>query len=105
LAEKGCALLTIDGHPTLQLGYDLEEVSRREIILADGSRKSIPMVGLCEFTLPTAIAIFPLWLLAMKLCLGQPDGDDAVGAASRVANLGGQPGQSFSSCCLDEVVV
>ncbi len=29
----------------LQLGFDLSEVSVREIILADGSRRSVPMIG------------------------------------------------------------
>jgi len=29
----------------LQLGFDTTEVSTREIILADGSRKSVPMIG------------------------------------------------------------
>jgi len=71
LVDSGTVFMTIPGHAALQLGYDLEEVSRREVILADGSRKSVPMVGPYAFILPTAIAIFPLWLLATKLCLGQ----------------------------------
>ena len=29
----------------VQLGYDPEEVSTREVILADGSRKPVPMIG------------------------------------------------------------
>ena len=45
LVDSGAVFMTIPDHVALQLGYDLEEVSRREIILADGSRKSVPMVG------------------------------------------------------------
>jgi len=45
LVDSGSVFMTIPEHVALQLGYDLEEVSRREIILADGSRKSVPMVG------------------------------------------------------------
>ncbi len=45
LVDSGAVFMTIPEHAALQLGYDLEEVSRREIILADGSRKSVPMVG------------------------------------------------------------
>ena len=45
LVDSGAVFMTIPDHTALQLGYDLEVVSRREIILADGSRKSVPMVG------------------------------------------------------------
>jgi clan AA aspartic protease len=45
LVDSGSVFMTIPDHVALQLGYDLEEVSRREVILADGSRKSVPMIG------------------------------------------------------------
>lgn len=45
LVDSGAVLMTLPEHAALQLGYDLEEVSRREVILADGSRKSVSMVG------------------------------------------------------------
>ncbi len=45
LVDSGAVFMTIPSHAALQLGYDLEEVSRREIILADSSRKSVPMIG------------------------------------------------------------
>lgn len=45
LVDAGSVFMTIPEHMALQLGYALEAVSRREIILADGSRKSVPMVG------------------------------------------------------------
>jgi hypothetical protein len=45
LVDSCAVFMTIPGHAALQLGYDLEEVSQRENILADGSRKTAPMVG------------------------------------------------------------
>lgn len=45
LVDSGSVFMTIPEHVALQLGYDLEEVSRREIILADSSRKSVPIIG------------------------------------------------------------
>jgi hypothetical protein len=36
---------TLPEHIVLQLGYDLTEVSTREIILADGTHKAVPMIG------------------------------------------------------------
>lgn len=45
LVDSGAVFMIIPEHIAIQLGYDLEEVSRREVILADGSRKSVPMVG------------------------------------------------------------
>jgi hypothetical protein len=38
--------LTIPQHIAVQLGFDTTEVSTCEVILADGSRKPVPMVGL-----------------------------------------------------------
>jgi clan AA aspartic protease len=45
LVDSSAVFMSVPEHVALQLGYDLEEVSRREIILADGSRKSVPMIG------------------------------------------------------------
>jgi len=45
LVDSGAVFMIIPEHIALQLGFDLEEVSRREVILADGSRKSVPMIG------------------------------------------------------------
>jgi clan AA aspartic protease len=45
LVDSGAVFMIIPSHVAIQLGFDLEEVSTREIILADGSRKAVPMVG------------------------------------------------------------
>jgi clan AA aspartic protease len=45
LVDSGSVFFTLPEHVALQLGYDTTEVSTREIILADGSRKAVPMIG------------------------------------------------------------
>ena len=45
LVDSGAVFLTLPEHMALQLGFDLTEVSVREIVLADGSRHSVPMIG------------------------------------------------------------
>lgn len=45
LVDSGSVFFTLPEHIALQLGFDTTEVSTREIILADGSRKSVPMIG------------------------------------------------------------
>lgn len=45
LVDSGSVFLTVPEHLALQLGFDTEEVCVREIILADGSRKTVPMIG------------------------------------------------------------
>ena len=45
LVDSGAVFMTLPEHIAMQLGFDLEEVSVREVVLADGSRKSVPMVG------------------------------------------------------------
>jgi len=45
LVDLGAVFFTIPEHIAVQLGFDLTEVSVREGVLADGSRKMVPMVG------------------------------------------------------------
>ena len=45
LVDSGAVFMIVPEHLAIQLGYGLEDVSQREVILADGSRKSVPMVG------------------------------------------------------------
>ena len=45
LVDAGAVFMIIPGHVALQLGFDLEEVGTRKVVLADGSRKPVPMVG------------------------------------------------------------
>jgi clan AA aspartic protease len=46
LADTGSVFLCIPSHVQIQLG--LEEVEKKEITLADGSKKSVPYVGTVE---------------------------------------------------------
>ena len=45
LVDSGAVFMIIPSHVALQLGFDVEEISAREVIMADGSRKAVPMVG------------------------------------------------------------
>jgi clan AA aspartic protease len=45
LVDSGAVFMIIPSHVALQLGFDIEGVSTREVIMADGSRKAVPMVG------------------------------------------------------------
>ena len=45
LVDSGSVFMTVPEHVALQLGYDVEEVGTREAVLADGSRKRVPMIG------------------------------------------------------------
>jgi hypothetical protein len=45
LVDSGSVFFTLPEHAALQLGFDLTEVGTRENILADGSRKTVPMTG------------------------------------------------------------
>ena len=45
LVDSRSVFMTVPRHVTVQLGFDLDEVSTREAVLADGSRKRVPMIG------------------------------------------------------------
>ena len=45
LVDSGSVFLTVPEHLAVQLGFDTAEVSTREVILADGSHKAVPMIG------------------------------------------------------------
>jgi clan AA aspartic protease len=45
LVDSGAVFMIVPEHMALQLGFDLTEVGRREVILADGSRRAVPMIG------------------------------------------------------------
>ncbi len=45
LVDSGSVFLTVPEHVAIQLGFDLQETSKREIVLADGSRRNVPMIG------------------------------------------------------------
>jgi clan AA aspartic protease len=45
LVDSGAVFFTMPEHLAVQLGFDLADAHTREVVLADGSRKSVPMVG------------------------------------------------------------
>jgi clan AA aspartic protease len=45
LVDSGSVFFTVPGHIAVQLGFDLSEVATREVILADSTRKTVPMIG------------------------------------------------------------
>lgn len=45
LVDSGSVFMTVPEHIAVQLGFDTTEVSTREVVLADGSRKPVPMIG------------------------------------------------------------
>ena len=45
LVDSGAVFMILPQHLAVQLGFDLTEVSQREVVLADGSRKAVPMIG------------------------------------------------------------
>jgi clan AA aspartic protease len=44
LVDSGSVFFTVPEHIATQLGFDVTEVSTREVLLADGSRKTVPMI-------------------------------------------------------------
>jgi len=45
LVDSGSVFFTVPQHIAVQLGFDVTEVASREIVLADSSRKTVPMIG------------------------------------------------------------
>ena len=45
LVDSGSVFLTVPAHLAVQLGFDTDEVATREVVLADGSRRAVPMIG------------------------------------------------------------
>ena len=45
LVDAGSVFLTVPEHIAVQLGFDTSEVDKREVVLAYGSRKAVPMIG------------------------------------------------------------
>jgi len=45
LVDSGSVFFTVPSHIAVQLGFDLEETTTREVILADSTRKAVPMIG------------------------------------------------------------
>lgn len=45
LVDSGSVFFTVPEHIAVQLGFDIVEVGTREVVLADGTRKAVPMIG------------------------------------------------------------
>ena len=45
LVDSGAVFMILPQHLAVQLGFDLTEVSQREVVLADGSGKAVPTIG------------------------------------------------------------
>jgi clan AA aspartic protease len=45
LVDFGAVFFTVPEHIAVQLGFDLTEVSTREVVLANGHRELVPMIG------------------------------------------------------------
>jgi hypothetical protein len=73
LVDSGSVFLTVPQHIAVQLGFDTEEARTREVILADGSRKAVPMILKNAFDrVQSSYMSGRLWALAM--CWETPDG-------------------------------
>lgn len=44
LIDSASVFLTVPEHIAVQLGFDTSEVDKREVVLAGGSRKAVPMI-------------------------------------------------------------
>jgi len=45
LVDSGAVFFTVPEHVAVQLGFDITEVSAREVVLANGRREVVPMIG------------------------------------------------------------
>jgi clan AA aspartic protease len=45
LVDSGAVFLSVPEHVAVQLGFDLTEVAIREVVLANGHREVVPMIG------------------------------------------------------------
>ena len=71
-------------HIALQIGFDTSEVSQREVVLAEGSRKAVPMIG------PLRIYFADRTCDLSALALGD---EPLIGAAPIEMSFERQPGQ------------
>jgi clan AA aspartic protease len=68
LADTGSTFLVIPEHVRIQLA--LEETSRKEITLADGSRKMVPYVGPIETKFKNRVAYVGAIVMGDEVLLG-----------------------------------
>jgi clan AA aspartic protease len=68
LADTGALHLCIPSHIAIQLG--LEELEKREVIIADGSRQSVPYVGPLKVTFEERNCYIGALVLGDEVLLG-----------------------------------
>jgi clan AA aspartic protease len=68
LADTGSVFLCIPPHVQLQLA--LEEIDRKEVTLADGSRQFVPYVGPVELRFKNRVAFTGAVVLGTEVLLG-----------------------------------
>lgn len=68
LADTGATYLVIPDHVRIQL--DLEETSRKEVALADGSKKMVPYVGPIETKFKNRVAYVGAIVMGDEVLLG-----------------------------------
>jgi clan AA aspartic protease len=88
LADSGSNFLCIPAHVQFQL--QLEELEKREVVLADGSRKSLPYVGPIELHFKNRGGFFGAIVLGDQVLLGavpMEDMDLVVIPSSRTVDV------------------
>jgi clan AA aspartic protease len=68
LADTGAVYLCIPAHVQIQLG--LEEIARKEVTLADGSKKLLPYVGPLELHFKNRVGFTGALVLGDEVLLG-----------------------------------
>ena len=69
LADTGSVHLCIPPHVQIQL--ELEEIDRKEVVLADGSRKLVPYVAQSSCATGTGLVLPAPWSWGINHCWGQ----------------------------------
>jgi clan AA aspartic protease len=68
LADTGAVYLCIPGHVQLQL--ELEETTKKEVTLADGSKKVVPYVGPVELRFKNRVGFVGALVMGEEVLLG-----------------------------------
>lgn len=68
LADTGAVHLCIPTHIQIQL--ELEEIDKKEVTLADGSRRLVPYVGLIELRLANRVGFAGVLVMGDQVLLG-----------------------------------
>lgn len=68
LADSGAVHLCIPSHIQIQL--ELEEIDKKEVILADGSRKVVPYVGPIELRFKSRVGFAGALVMGDQVLLG-----------------------------------